>query len=177
MIEEIDKALKTYSSKWEDLVSRRVNKEFFQSLKPTAVGWKVTDKAEYDRLYLELHDLCDMIIEKWMNQRWIAKMYLRDNKLTGGISIIKLMQRRPNSTDSAGLDHVDFFASDASQMEAVLKQEVDLQWTHETNDVVEGYSWISVWFAGTEAKLRNDTVIDVIGAELEEINHKILTKA
>lgn len=69
MLDELDKALETYGQSWQKLVDNRTNRGFFEGLKPVAVGWKVADRAEYDRLVAELHDQADKIIETWMNGR------------------------------------------------------------------------------------------------------------
>lgn len=173
MLEELNVTLKDYNRKWARLINERQNKEFFAGLKPVAVGWKVADKAEYDRIYEELRLQCDKIIETWMNDRWIAKLHLKESKLPGGIEIIKLMQRRLGSDDALGLDHVDFFSLAVTNARPILESERNMKWSLENNDAVEGYSWLSVWFDGTEAKLKAATVLDIITQELQELNQAI----
>ncbi|HKR81618.1 MAG TPA: hypothetical protein VJR27_01315 [Candidatus Saccharimonadales bacterium] len=174
MIDEINQALEAYHVKWHELIAKRSDKAFFEALKPVAVGWKVAGRAEYERLYTELHDQCDQIIETWMNNRWIAKMHLRDSKLDGNLEIIKIMQRRPGSNDAIGLDHLDFYGPTVDKKgEAILKAEPGLKWSRESNDLISGYEWLSLWFDGAETKLRSSTVLDVIGAELTELSQKI----
>ena len=170
MFDELNQKIDEYLAKWQALVDQRKNKEFFERLKPTAIGWKVTDLAEYDQLLHEWRGACDQIVEVWMNDRWMAKLHLKDSKLHGDIEIIKLMQRRPNSSDAVGLDHIDFMDMEQTNTKAILAEEHDLKWTEEENGPCV---WTSVWFAGTEAKLRQGTVLDVIIAELEAINNKI----
>jgi hypothetical protein len=172
MLDQINNELSAYSQKWNELLKTISNKEFFQGLKQVAVGWKVADRTEYDKLYSEIHDQCDRIIETWMNGRWVAKMHLKDSSFTGGIEIIKVMERRPGSTDAVGLDHVDFYSKD-NNIQQALEAEPDLKWSIENNDVIAGYEWLSVWFNGTEAKIKSDTVLDIIVKELEEINDHI----
>lgn len=174
MLEEINAALETYQQSWQKLIDGRTNRSFFEGLKPTAVGWKVADRATYDKLSAELHDQSDHVIETWMNERWVAKFHLKDTTLRNGIQIIKLMQRRPGSDDAVRLDHVDFYSPDVEAAEPLLKQETDLNWTWENNDVAAGYEWISLWFEGTEAKLKSDTVLDIVQAELKELSQKII---
>ena len=173
MLDKLNAALDAYGQEWQKLVSSRTNRMFFEGLRPTAVGWKTEDRAEYDRLVSELHDQADQIVETWMNGRWIAKVHLRGARLANGAEIIKIMQRRPDSTDAVGLDHVDFYSPQATKTELLLKQEADLKWTWESNDIIAGYDWISIWFAGTEAKLKSDTVLDIVQAELQELNQRI----
>ncbi len=175
MIDELNKALQTYQQSWQKLIDTRTNRAFFEGLKPVAVGWKTVDRTEYNKLLAELHDQSETIVEKWMNGRWIAKVHLKDAKLANGCELIKLMERRPGSTDATGLDHVDFYSPEIAGAEPLLKQETDLKWTWESNDVIEGFDWISVWFEGTEAKLKSDTVLDIVQAELKQLNEHIIT--
>jgi hypothetical protein len=170
MLEEISSEVEQYLARWQNLVNSRNDQDHFAGYRPVAIGWKVADRAEYDKLYRELHDQADTIIEKWMNSRWIAKIHLKDSSLPGGITLIKLMERRPGSSDAIGLDHLDFYNPEAGIVSDVLAAEKDLKWTHESNDVLEGYDWISVWFEGTEAKLKADTVLDIVITELAELN-------
>jgi hypothetical protein len=174
MLDEIQAAIVDYQDKWQAFCSQRSDKAFFAGLKPVAIGWKVADRAEYEKRYAELHDECHKVIETWMNGRWVAKMLLKGSHLPGGIQIVKLMQRRPGSSDATGLDHMDFYSPEVSQAENVLEQEVNLKWTRESNEVIDNYEWLSVWFAGTEAKLKASTVIDIVVHELQSINREIM---
>jgi hypothetical protein len=173
MLEQLNSELETYFVKWQVLIAARKNNEFFSTLKPVAVGWKVADKAEYDRIYEELRLDCDKIVETWMNGRWIAKLHLKSTTLPGSISIIKLMQRRPGSDDALGLDHVDYYGQQVANADSVLKAEADLKWSTESNDAVAGYEWISVWFDGGEAKLKAGTVVDIVVQELQELSESL----
>ena len=167
MVDELNQKLQTYYQKWGTL-----QVEGFAELRPTAAGWKVADEAEYERRYKALRPLCDRIVETWMNGRWIAKMHLKDQQLEGGITIVKLMQRRPGSDDELGLDHVDFLCPDIKAIEATLQASA-ATWSWESNDVVADYDWISVWFDNEEAKIKQGTVVDIVITELQEINEQI----
>lgn len=173
MLNELNEALADYQTKWHAFAAARKDQEFFAGLKPTAVGWKVTDRAEYDQMCAELHDLSDHVVETWMNGRWIAKFHLRDQQPVDGLTIIKVMQRRPGSEDAVGLDHLDFYSPAVEQAEAVLAAEDGVKWSRESNDIIAGYDWISVWFDGTEAKLKTDTVLDIIAAEMKQLSRQI----
>jgi hypothetical protein len=170
MIDELNKAIIEYRAKWQKLVDRRHDKEFFAELMPTAVGWKVTDQAEHDRLVAELRDRCDLVIGAYMNDRWITKLHLKDNEFEWGFTVVKVMERRPGSADPVGLDHIDFYSPAVAQADEVLKSEPGLTWEHETN----GASWISVRFEGQEAKLRTDTVLDSYIRDLREARNQII---
>jgi len=178
MNQEYSAALKGYMQKWDQLVAARHDASFFGNLQATAFGWKVQDRAEYTQRVAALHDQAEHIVETWMNGRWIAKLQLRDGSATNGIHIIKIMERRPNSTDAVGLDHIDFYAPvETEQIEAVLRAESNLQWTRESNDIIEGYDWLSIWFDGTEAKLKHDTVLDIVAAELVQLSQRLVNGA
>ena len=176
MIEGLNTAIQEYLEKWQVLVNDRKEQTFFDSLTPTAVGWKVGTREDYTKAVAELHDDADKIVETWMNGRWIAKLHLKNDTLAGEISVIKIMQRRPGSDDALGLDHLDFYSPDFAQAEQVLKSEPILKWSWETNDVRDGYDWLSIWFDGGEAKLKGDTVLDIVAAELQDITKELIRK-
>jgi hypothetical protein len=173
MIDEIQTALTAYEDRWQTFVDGRTDKQFFGQLRMTAVGWKVADREAYDKAVAELHDQASHIVETWMNGRWIAKVLLRDRSFANGVTIIKIMQRRPGSDDALGLDHADFYSPAVSECEPILEAEKDVNWSHESNDIIEGYGWISIWFDNTEAKLKSDTVLDIVMAELQQANKQI----
>jgi len=170
MFDEVNRAIDEYLAKWQALVDKRKNKEFFGRLKLMAIGWKTTDLAEFDRLFNEWRDACDQIHIARLNDRWIATLHLKGAPLNGGITLIKLMQRRPNSSDAVGLDHLDFMDMEETNTIAVLAEEADLKATEEENGRSK---WTSIWFDGTEAKLRGETVLDVAMDELKAVNDKL----
>lgn len=166
---DINQAVINYRRQWQALSQARINQTFFAGLKPTALGWKSLDLAEFDRLFVQLREHCDQIHLGWINERWLATMHLKNSRLEWGIRIIKLMQRRPGSSDAVGLDHVDFLlpkAANESNAQVILQKEPSLKWSLETNNA--HCNWISIWFNDTEAKLRTNTVLDVCIAELRE---------
>lgn len=173
MIDELNAALQTYHKKWQQLITTTENQVFFEQLKPTAVGWKTTDLADFDTRLAELREHADQIHLGWVNGRWLATIHLRDVVLANGLTIVKLMQRRPGSSDAVGLDHVDFYldANDGSAKD-VLSEESSLKWNEEKNG--EHCKWLSIWFDGAEAKLRSDTVLDVCIEELKDTNGLIM---
>lgn len=173
MLKEINAALETYEQKWQKLIAVRHDRKFFAEMMPTAVGWKVADEDEYHRLLTVLHDQTDKIVETWMNERWVAHLHLKDSELANGATILKVMQRRPDSTDGLGLDHVDFYSAAIDHAESYLTGERDLKWSWESNDMTDKYRWISIWFNGTEAKLKNNTVLDILSHELTELSAQI----
>lgn len=173
MIDELNQAIGEYQMKWQALVAARQDREFFERVQAEAAGWKVADAAEFDRCFAELRGSCEQVHLVWLNERWIATMVLRDAKLNWDIQIIKLMQRRPNSTDALGLDHIDFYAPDFGNADIMQTKEPDLKWTDEANGVCQ---WTSIWFDGTEAKMRRESVLNVCVKEMSAASNKILGK-
>jgi hypothetical protein len=171
MIDELNQELEDYRAKWQTLISERTDKTFFAGQKPTAVGWKAEDIKDLDKKFEELRGLCDQIHFGWLNERWLITMHLKNTKLAWDIEVIKLMQRRPGSSDKVGLDHLDLLSKSNPKAESVLKSEPNLKWTKESNDY--RCKWLSIWFAGTEAKLRTDTVIEVCIREMQEADDKL----
>jgi hypothetical protein len=174
MLDTLSQAIKDFQEKWDKMATGRKDQDLFKGLKPTAVAWKTTDLAEFDRIFAELRDKADQIHLGWINERWLGTIHLREGELAGGIKIVKLMQRRPGSTDAVGLDHVDFYSEQVKDAQTILKTEGGLKWTSEDNGHCH---WISLWFDGTEAKLRTGTTVDVCITELEAINKQVLGKA
>lgn len=174
MLDDIGETLESYDQNWQKLVASLNNQAFFQALIPVALGWKVADFNEYKRCYDQLREVSDLATEVWMNGRWIAKFHLKDRTLGNNIQLIKVLQRRPYANDQLGLDHLDFYyPQPMSEAAQILAAEPDLKWTVENNDIVSGYQWHSVWFDGTEAKLRDATVLDVLQTELRQLNDTI----
>lgn len=173
MIDELNVAIEAYHTKWHKLINDRKDKEFFEALKPTSVGWKTKDLADFNARAAELQTLSEQAHLGWVNERWLGTFYLRDDVVCD-VRVIKLMQRRPNSTDATGLDHLDFLLPKDSDAKKVLEQEANLEWTEEMNG--DHCKWLSVWFDGTEAKLRSDTVLQVCADEMLDYQTKLLAK-
>ncbi|MET1033185.1 MAG: hypothetical protein ABWX94_01675 [Candidatus Saccharimonadales bacterium] len=175
MVGELNTAITEYQEKWERLVAGRKDKSFFKQLRPTSVAWKAEDLADFDSRLAALRDQADQIHIAWLNGRWLATIHLRETTLVNGLTIVKLMQRRPESTDATGLDHLDFyFDPSKSAAKDILDQEPNLKWTEEKNG--DHCKWISVWFENTEAKIRGDTVLDVCADEMRDLSVQIATR-
>ncbi len=169
MVGELNQAIVEYKQKWEKLSKSDPN--FFKAQTPTAVAWKVEDFSELAQYFNELCSECDQVHWGWVNERWLVTLHLKDKELAWGIRIVKLMQRRPGSKDSVGLDHIDFYDPENKNAAQVLAQ-THLKWTKESNG--KSCRWISVWFNGTEAKLRTDTVLEPCIKELQETQDQVI---
>ena len=173
MVEEINKALNNYRTKWQALVSGRTDTSFFGQLVPVSVGWKVADVAAFDHAVALLRDHCDLVVHTRLNNRLIAKMVLRKPVTDWPLPVIKIMQVRPGSADALGLDHIDFYsAKPPADIEATLNAE-NLKWSHEVNHEGDKYPWASVWFDSTEAKIKQYTVLDIYANELTHTSARI----
>lgn len=170
MVEELQQKVQEYLDGWQAFSAARNDKDYFGGLKPTAIGWKFTDRTELMQRFNEIRDMCEQVHFGWINERWVICAYLRDVTLPGGIKVVKLMERRPGSTDAVGLDHIDFYTPE-TDVRTHVEQE-DIKWTEEHNG--EHCKWISVWFEGGEAKLRNDTVLKVCADEMLEYEQRII---
>lgn len=180
MIDELNAAVADFQKKWQDVVAEREDKTFFEKLRPTAVAWKAEDLSDFDTRFAELRDLADHIHMGWINERWLATFHLREATLVDGITVVKLMQRRPGSTDATGLDHVDFYFKPDSLPENtkakdILEKEPNLKWSEEFNG--DHCEWLSIWFEGTEAKIRSNTTVDVCIDELRAVANQITAEA
>jgi hypothetical protein len=171
MIGELNEAIGEYRLAWQTLVAERRDKAFFGDLLPTSVGWKTKNLTDYDKCFADLRESCEQAHVVWLNGRWIATMVLRDIKLDWEITIIKLMQMRPDSADATGLDHIDFYSPLPPDAKKLRAKEPDLKFTDEVNGLCK---WTSLWFAATEAKLRAETTLDVCVAELQQAKGRIL---
>ncbi|HSX00512.1 MAG TPA: hypothetical protein VLH38_05750 [Patescibacteria group bacterium] len=171
MLNEMNAALSDYELKWKTLAASRKDRAFFDGLLATSVGWKVSDPADFDKHFAFWRAYSDQVHLGWVNERWLATFHMRDQKLNGNISLVKLMQVRPGSSDRLGLDHVDFIVPVGTSAAILKTSEPDLNVTEEANG--KHAKWISIWFGQTEAKLRSDTVLDVCIAELNDIKKQL----
>lgn len=173
MIDELNKAIEGYQTKWQALIAARTDRTFFEDIKPVAAGWKTEDLTDFDKRFACWRERAEQAHLVWLNERWIATIILKDAPLAWGIQIIKLLQRRPGSSDASGLDHLDFYAPRFGTASVMQTKESDLQWTDETNGMC---AWTSLWFDDTEAKLRRESVLDVCIKEMSAANERILGK-
>lgn len=164
MIDELNAAIKNYQLKWDTLLASCHDGDVIKSMVPTAVAWKATDMDDFDRRFAALRDASSQMHMAWVNERWLATFFLRD-KLAWNITVVKLMQMRPGSTDVPGLDHIDFRTSENVNAEIIKGCEPGLTATDEQNG--EHCKWTSLWFEKTEAKIRSDTTWDVCIAEMK----------
>jgi len=167
---ELNAEINNYQFHWKDWILHRVHRDYFEQLQPTAVGWKTADMAEFDKRFAVLRAHSSQIHLAWINKRWIATCILRE-PLAWNIRVVKLMQRRTGSTDKTGLDHIDFMVGEGLTAAHLKGQDPELEVTNEENG--EHCKWVSVWFKGSEAKLRSDTTVDVCIAEMQDVSKEL----
>jgi len=172
MLKELTAAITVYKEKWDKLVASANNKVFFDFLQPTSAGWKAEDLADFNSRFDELRDASDQIHMGWVNDRWIATFHLKEAVLPLGLTVVKLMQRRPGSSDATGLDHLDFYYNPNEAKAKDVMSSESFEWTEEMNGA--HCKWISIWFDGTEAKVRSDTVLEVCAQEMKDVEKQIL---
>lgn len=175
MVDELQQAFDEYMQQWQDFAQKSQLAELFTGLKPIAVGWKVADQDEFNKLFLELQPLCDRISHSWLDDRWLGGFHTKESLLPHDVRHIKLMQRRPaRPTDLLGLDHVDFLlpADVVTTIEETLRAHPDISWEREKGDLCE---WISVHFDGKEAKMRfpDKTSLDAVIKEWQIIKQEV----
>lgn len=139
--------------------------------KPATIGWKVKDIDEYTETISSFlkKDLIDQFHIGFVDRRYIASIVFK-KPIYKEIYILKLMQRRPNSKDPVGLDHVDFSVNSLSETAKELDTKDIENWGYEAN---ESHKWISVRFSDTEAKFVDHIVLDVCIKELKTVMSKL----
>jgi len=162
----LDRRLKAYSIAWEKFVtSLGEGGAWLGTLPPTALGWKVADRASFNRTLATLSDSSEQLHVGTVNGRKIASIVV-PKPLEGDIHIIKLMERRRGSNDPIGLDHVDFLLADSLEAAAKRLDKAKIPYTPEANDI---HRWLSLRFGEDgkhEAKLLDHLVLDVAVEEM-----------
>jgi hypothetical protein len=159
-LDKINSSLKTYFKEWDSYIKDLD----YLNLTPTSVGWKVKDIQKFNKILSSSLD-SKLTIQSHIglvDHRYIASIVL-SKPFYKNISVLKLMQRRPGSTDPVGLDHVDFYSNKLKSIETELNK-TDIKWEFQSN---EAHKWISLFFNDNEAKFFDHTVIDVAVSELK----------
>lgn len=165
--ENLSKELKNYLRTWE-----KYRKEVgLPVYTPSTVGWKTKDINEFTQTLSQLlsSGSADQCHEGWVDKRYIASIVFF-KPIFNNVYVLKLMQRRPNSTDPVGLDHVDFYVDDLGKVEKEFQKIKLGNWDYESN---ESHRWISLRYDKTEAKFVDHLVLDVCVQELRQASQKI----
>jgi hypothetical protein len=138
-----------------------------QDFKPSTVAYKAQDIEDFNQILGSLleKDLANQCHIGFVDKRYIASIVLRKPVFFKDVRIVNLMQRRLNSTDPVGLDHMDFYVNSLAEIENEFKKKGLKGWEYESN---ESHRWISLKFDDTEAKFVDHLVLDVCVKELND---------
>lgn len=166
-LEDLDLKVAEYWNKWNEFRLKYKLSDFI----PTTVGYKVADINNFNDILNQL--LVDGSASQLhigsVNKRYIASVVLT-KPLFNKIQILKLMQRRPDSEDPVGLDHLDFYVENLTDTEKEFKSLNLSGWNWESNDA---HKWISLRFYGLEAKFVDHLVLDVGVSEMNQASKKL----
>lgn len=136
--------------------------------KPNALGWKVADLDSFNTTLSQLLNAgATQVHIGEVNKRFIATVVLGE-PVIWGINVLKLMQRRQNSGDPSGLDHIDFYYPDLEKTKGNLYGIES--WEMESNDA---HQWVSLRFKTREAKFVDHSVLDVCIDEMKQAKDEV----
>lgn len=170
--EALSASLDKYFAKWDEYVARMGLYAIAEKMKPVAVGWKVADRMDYRRTLGILENYSQQLHTITINKRKYGTVVLEE-PLIRGISIIKLIERRPGSRDALGLDHVDFYLPLIEGIAEMLERG-EANWRRQGS---ETYKRLSVRFGPEslyEAKIIDHTILEICADELEGASKKML---
>ena len=170
--EALSQSLERYFNKWDEYVARMGLFAIADKMRPIAVGWKVSSRAEYRRAMSVLDNFAVQIHSINIGKRKIATVFLEE-PLTREIKVIKVIERREGSRDNVGLDHVDFYLPIIEGIAEMLERG-EANWRRQGNDK---YKRLSVRFGPEslyEAKIIDHTVLNIAADELNYASQKIL---
>lgn len=167
MIDSINVKLVKYLARWQEFEKSLINAGLDGPLKPTAIGWKVANRKNFDIAHTELMAISEQCHVGTVDNRLIGSYVLKTP--LAGVPIIKLMQLRPGSQDPTGMDHMDFYVEDLKEAKKAL-EDINADWKEESNEV---HSWLSVRF-GKDLKYEAKFVDHlVLGAAIKELQLSI----
>lgn len=167
-------AFQRYKRAYLELIKEYELEAFNAAATATTISWKVADKAQ---LFADLESIAadtEQIHIGTVNNRYIASAVLH-KPLEAKIQIIKILERRPQSTDPLGLDSVDFLVKDLEKTYTTLRQ-AGLRVVKENNPVHE---WLSLRFGANdefEAKFTDHLVLEVARKELKMSELQLLKR-
>jgi len=159
--QSLEESLRKYDAAWQ-----RLNLKI--DAKPTTISWKVASTADLFKNLEGISDNTEQVHIGTVNNRFIASVALL--KPVHGMYIIKILERRPGSSDPLGLDSIDYLVDDINETYKLIK---DLGTDKEDNEVHE---WLSLRFGENkefEAKITDHLVLAVAIKELKTAVNKI----
>lgn len=170
--EALSQSMDKYFAKWDEYIARMGLFSIADKMRPVAVGWRVGSRAEYRRVMSVLDNFAVQIHSLSVGKRKFATVVLNE-PLARGITVIKIIERRPGSHDTVGLDHVDFYLPMIEGIAEMLERG-EANWRRQGN---ETYKRISLRFGPEslyEAKIIDHTVLNIASDELNYASQKIL---
>lgn len=169
VMEEIQNALRTYFKEWQNWL--KTAKGFnFAALKPMHAGWKVPDEPALAQKFTELLPALHSGHLGTVDSRKIA--LLVPSEPVEGVPVLQVMQLRPGSKDSLGLDHVAFYCDNVDGLKAALQNNPE-KWKEQSNS--PDHMWISMWWGPNkrEVKFFDHTSLDLAARDLSETSAEI----
>ena len=172
--EALSASLDKYFAKWDEYVARMGLYAIAEKMRPVAVGWKVADRMDYRRTLSILENYAQQMHSITVSKRRFGTVVLED-PLVRGITIIKLIERRPGSRDALGLDHIDFYLPLIEGIAEMLERS-EANWRRQGSD---NYKRLSVRFGPEslyEAKIIDHTILEICADELENSGKRLINR-
>lgn len=169
----LQEQLEVYDAEWQELIERLALQALSSEIKASSVGWKVDGVEAFGNILGQLLMEFPQVHVGPVNDVRLIGSIILPSYIYREARVLKLMQRRPGSTDPLGLDHVDFTVRDLAATQTILTAS-GVQVTPEQND---SHSWLSVRFGNEnrqEAKFVDHNVIEVCIQELKETRDKLV---
>lgn len=167
-MEDVEQQLGQYLNAWRSW-SGKASIKSFRAAPAMHFAWKVADELSLVGELRRFLPLSQEVHIGTVDARKIALLVLHTP--VEGVPIAQIMQRRPNSTDRLGLDHVAFWCADMATLKQALAAS-NYQWEEQRNDA---HIWVSVWWSKDrlEAKFFDHTTLDLGSRELSEISKRL----
>ncbi|HSW36840.1 MAG TPA: hypothetical protein VLG37_00535 [Candidatus Saccharimonadales bacterium] len=161
----LEQALEEYHVAWHAFLNEFNLSKLGQAFKPTTLSWKVADRKALFENLASLGGQTEQVHIGTVDNRFIASIVLKDSDVHG-MKIIKILERRPGSSDPLGLDSIDYLVEDIDAAFHKLKA-AKAHIEHQTNAM---HDWLSLRFGQNnqyEAKLTDHLVLEVAIKELK----------
>ena len=167
-MEQVQAALQAYFTDWNAWIEGKRDYDF-ASLKPMHAGWKVPDENALGIYIGEALTFTEQGHIGTVDNRKIALLVLKQP--VENVPVLQVMQLRPGSTDTLGLDHVAFYCNNMSNLQEAIEV-LPEKWERQSNP---GHEWISLWFGPDkrEVKFFDHTSLDLGARELEQTSATI----
>jgi hypothetical protein len=168
----LDGSLEEYHAAWHKFITENDLQIFAESATPTTISWKVADKKAMFENLESLASVTEQVHIGTVNGRFIASIVLHEPYR--GMQIIKILERRADSSDPLGLDSIDYLVENPKSASDILGKAKNCVVQKESNDMHE---WLSLRFGESqqfEAKFVDHLVLAVAQKELALREKEIL---